>query len=252
MNTKRIWMRVLTAGVVVVLAPVTVRAQIDPGSASGASGYPTTTTGAAGTAMGPGGATTSPTGINQQNGQTGGAQPMQPSSMRDSLGAPGLTGQEMMDRQFMQKAAEGNIADIRMGTMAEEKGGAAVKELAQKLVDDHTTMEKDLAAEADSMGVMLPKKMSKDAEKEYDKLKGLSGKDFDTEYVTYEARVHFGDLHVYHMEASVAADPGLTSVVVKEMGMMHQHLGLIVSTAKEEGIALPPRPKRAEPTTASK
>jgi len=57
---------------------------------------------------------------------------------------------------------------------------------------------------------------------------------------------------VFHMEASVAADPGLSAEVVKEMGMMHQHLGLIVNVAKEQGIVLPPRPQKPRPTTASK
>jgi hypothetical protein len=39
---------------------------------------------------------------------------------------------------------------------------------------------------------------------------------------------------------------------VKGLGMMHKHLGLISSVAKEEGIELPPRPPRSGPATASK
>ena len=32
--------------------------------------------------------------------------------------------------------------------------------------------------------------------------------------------------------------------------MMHQHLGLIAKTAKEEDIPLPPRPQRPAPATS--
>jgi putative membrane protein len=66
-----------------------------------------------------------------------------------------------------------------------------VKDLAQKMVDDHTALNKDMASVADSLGVMLPKKMPKDDQAEYDKLNGLSGKDFDTEYLTYIVKAHW-------------------------------------------------------------
>ena len=172
--------------------------------------------------------------------------------MSDSLGAPGQTGQQMMDKQFVRAAAEGGLADVKLGSLAVDKGGPAVKTLAQELVNDHEAFNKDMAGVADEMGVMLPKKMSKDGQKEYEKLNGLSGKDFDAEYVTYMAKVHYQDLHAFHMEASVAADPDLAAEVVKALGMMHQHLDLIATTAKGEGISLPPRPPRPTPQTASK
>ena len=200
----------------------------------------------------------SPQGLNQPApGQTGstpatGAQANQPISMRDSLGAPGQTGQQMLDKQFMRTATENGLADVKLGTLALEKGGPDVKELAQKMIDDHTALNKEMAEVADQLGVMLPKKISKDGQKEYDKLNGLSGKDFDTEYVTYMVKTHFQDLHAFHQEASVAADPELAEQVVKAMGTMHQHLGLITNVAKSDGIELPPRPPHRAPETVSK
>jgi putative membrane protein len=232
-------------GAAVVLLPAMLAAQTDLNGNAGA--YPQ-----AGSGM------SQPNGTNQQSGQPGmpgaaGTQRSQMGSMRDSLGAPGETGQQMMDQQFVRAAAESGIAAVELGKLATVKGSDAVKDLAQKLVDDHAAMNKDMDAVADSMGVLLPKKMSKDAQKEYDALNGLSGKDFDTEYVTYTAKAHFAEFHSFHMEAAVAANADLTAEVVKELGTMHQHVGLIVNVAKEEDIVLPPRPQRpAGATTASK
>jgi putative membrane protein len=227
MNTKRICVAVAGAA---LLLPSVLMGQVDPGAGTGAT-----------------------PGMSQPNGQPGSANATnQPGSMRDSLGAPGQTGQQMLDKQFVRTAAEGSIADVKIGALATQKGSPAVKDLAQKLVDDHMMMDKDLGTVADSMGVMLPKKMGKDQQKEYEKLDGLSGKDFDTEYLTYMIKAHFEELHNYHMEASVAAEQELAAEVVKAMGMMHEHLGLIVNVAKEEGVPLPPRPQRPAPTTASK
>ena len=167
-----------------------------------------------------------------------------PSSMRETLGAPGQTGQQMADKAFVRTATEDGIADVMLGRLAVEKGGLDVKTLAQKLVDDHTAINKELATVADALGVLLPKKMNKDDQAEYDKLNGLSGKDFDTEYITFILKAHWKKLHDFYMEASVAADPGLAAAVVEAMRTMRDHLGLIAEVAKQDGITLPPRPPR--------
>jgi putative membrane protein len=237
MNTKCLRIAVFAAAA--VLVPAVVIAQVDPngspGSMPGPSTYPQ-----------------SPQGMNQPVGAPGstaptGAQTSPATSMRDSLGAPGMTGQQMLDKQFLRAAAEGGMADVKLGMLAVQKGGPDVKELAQRMVDDHTSINRDMASVADSVGVMLPKKMGKDEEAEYDKLNGLSGKDFDAEYLSYMAKVHYQELHNFHMEASVASDPELQSEVVKAMMMMHEHLGMIAKLAKEQGITLPTRPARPAP-----
>lgn len=185
--------------------------------------------------------------LNQQGYPTQtGSQVNQRSSMHDSLGAPGQTGQQMMDKQFVRAATEAGIADVKISELAVQKGSPAIKDLAQKMVSDHITINKDLGEVADRMGVMLPKRMSKDQQAEYEKLDGLSGKDFDTEYVIYMARAHFQDLHSFHGEATAAADPALQEEVVKAVHTMHEHLGLIKDTAKNEGITLPPPPARGQ------
>ncbi len=48
-----------------------------------------------------------------------------------SLGAPGETGQQMMDKQFVRSAAEGGMADVKIGTLAVEKGGPEVKAVGE-------------------------------------------------------------------------------------------------------------------------
>jgi putative membrane protein len=174
----------------------------------------------------------------------------QPVSMRDSLGAPGQNGQQILDKQFVRSAAESGLADVKLGSLAAEKGSPEVKELAQKLMADHTTMNSDLATIADTLGVMLPKKVSKDGQAEYNKLNGLSGKDFDTEYLTFIVKAHREELHSFYMESSIAVNPELQTEVVKALGTMREHLGMIAKTATAEGVTLPPRPPRPTATTA--
>lgn len=194
-----------------------------------------------------------------QQGNQPGSQPGtstnggQPASMRESLGAPGQMGQQILDKQFVRAALEGGLADVKLSALAVEKGGPDVRETAQKMVDDHTAMSKEMDTVADALGVLPPKKLNKDSQAEFDKLNGLSGKDFDTEYLTYIVKAHWQTQHMYYMEATTAADPDLQSQVIKDMGTMREHLGIISKAARAEGITLPPRPPRpARANTASK
>ncbi len=173
-------------------------------------------------------------------------------SMRDTLGAPGQVGQEMVDKQFMQSAAEGGIGEVKLGMLATQKGGPEVKELGQKIVDDRTAVNKDLAAVADTLGVMLPKKTSKDAQAEYNKLSGLSGDAFDKEYLFYAVREHRQSLRDFRTEAAVAADPGLQAEVVKASMMIREHVIMASKLAMDKGVPLPPRPPRPGEKTATK
>jgi putative membrane protein len=109
-----------------------------------------------------------------------------------------------------------------------------------------------MGAIADTLGVIVPGKMSKDDQAEYDKLNGLSGKEFDTEYLVFIIKAHRQKTHDFYMEASVAGDPGLAAEVVKAMQTMREHLGLITQVAAKDGITLPPRPPRpANPAAGS-
>jgi len=235
MNTKNKCGAVIAAAV--LLLPAVLVAQTDPSATPGTGGSPFPQVQQQGSQPG--------STVNGTQGQT--------ASMPDSLGSPGQMGQQLLDKQFVRAAAEDGLADVKLGTLAVEKGGPDVKEAAQKMVDDHTAMNKEMGTVADALGVLLPKKLNKDSQAEYDKLNGLSGKDFDTEYLTFVVKAHWQNLHSYYMEASAAADPDLQTQVVKGMGMMHEHLGVIAKAAKAEGITLPPRPPRpTAPTAASK
>jgi len=211
------WIAVV--GVAMVMLPATLAAQTEP--------YLTPP-------PGPGGAPASTE-----------AQPSEgPSSMRDTLGDPGLTGRQMNDREFLRTATEAGIADVHLGQLAQEKGSPEVKTFAQQIVADHTAFNKDIATIADRLGVLLPGKMGKEDQAEFNKLVGLSGKDFDKEYLSYIIQSHWKKLHDFYIESSAASDPDLATTVVKSIRVMRDHLGMIEKAAKDEDITLPPRPPR--------
>jgi putative membrane protein len=163
-------------------------------------------------------------------------------SNQDSAPNSGDVGQVMQDKMFLRKAAEGGIAEVKLGQLAAQKAGSDdVKALGQKMVDDHTRLNAEIAQVADSMGVMLPKSMDKDDQAEYDKLDALSGEAFDKEYLTFMVKDHHKDLHAFRLEAaSRTTDPALHDEVVKAQGIIHEHAVMVDKLARAKGVPVPP------------
>jgi putative membrane protein len=168
--------------------------------------------------------------------------PQQQSSpaQQDSGPNNGDVGQVMQDKMFLRKAAEGGIAEVKLGQLAAQKGSSDdVRAFGQKMVEDHTRLNLEIAQVADSMGVMLPKSMNKEDQAEYDKLNALSGNDFDIEYLTFMVKDHHKDLHEFRIEAASHTDQTLHNEVVKAQGIIHEHTVMVDKLARAKGIPVP-------------
>ena len=177
-----------------------------------------------------------------------------PSTQRepDSTPGPGSTAQEMQDKRFLRDLAQGGLAEVKLGQLAATKASSEdVKEFGAKMVADHAQMSRDLAPLADSMGIRLPKDLSKPDQAEYDKLSKLSGDDFDKEYITVMLDDHRKDLRAFRQESMSTNDNALHTEIDKSAAVVRDHMGIIIKLAKEKGIALPPAPATSRSHAAS-
>jgi len=161
-------------------------------------------------------------------------------SLQDSGPNSGDVGQVLQEKMFLRKAAEGGIAEVKLGQLAAQKATSDdVKAFGQKMVDDHTKLNLDMAQVADSLGVMLPKTMNKDDQAEYDKLNKLSGNDFDMEYLSFMVQDHHKDLRAFRIEAASPTDPALHDAVVNAENVIHDHKVMVDKLARAKGIPIP-------------
>ncbi|RXH55274.1 DUF4142 domain-containing protein [Granulicella sibirica] len=183
----------------------------------------------------------------QQPGAHANAQPQL--LPQDSSGVPGMTGQQMKDKIFLRKSAEGGIAEVKFGQLAAEKAGSEdVKTFGSRMVTDHTLLNDEMKPIADSIGVRLPKTMNKMDQAEYEKLSALTGDDFDKEYLADMVKDHRKDLREFHEEATSTNDPTLKAAVEKGEGIIREHTHMVMKIAREKGIAVPPPGKPNAPT----
>ena len=88
------------------------------------------------------------------------------------------------DREFMEKAARLGHAELAASKLAASKASSQeVRDFAQQMVKDHTRSSKELQALASSKGVTLPTEPDRSHQRALKKLQGLSGAEFDREYM---------------------------------------------------------------------
>lgn len=186
-----------------------------------------------------------PSGQQQQPTMPNQQQPTNP-NMNPNANAPGVnpaTGpatNEFGERAFVSKAMEGDNTEVQLGQLAQQKSQSQdVKQLAQKLVSDHSQMnQKWFDPEAKQLGVSESNKPSKKDKKMMEKLKGLSGSEFDTQYLTMMYKDHQKDLKDYQDEANSTQDPNVKQLAQQGSKVIAQHLQLIEQVAKNHNITL--------------
>lgn len=186
-----------------------------------------------------------PSGSQQPNGTSAAGQ-MTPGVSRagtatsgnDANGTGGSDMGTLRDKAFLRTAAQGGLAEIKLGQLATQKASSdEVKKYAQKMIDDHTELNDSMKPIAESMGVTLPTDISKKDAAEYSKLNGMSGAAFDKEYAAYMKKDHHKDLREFREEASATSDPTLKAAVTKGETVIAEHTHMADQLAAANGAA---------------
>jgi putative membrane protein len=138
------------------------------------------------------------------------------------------------DKKFVAMAAQSDQNEIALSKLAEQKAtDPAVKAFAEKMVTEHTQMSASMKPFAESWNVTLPTGPDEDAQKELDKLNGLSGKDFDKEYIDQMVTDHAKALRAFTSEAKDTKDAKFRAVVLQGKTMVAAHKNMAYDLKKK-------------------
>ncbi len=148
------------------------------------------------------------------------------------------SGVSAADRTFMDKAAQGGLAEVQLGQLAEEKASSQqVKNFGQRMVTDHSRANDKLKGIASSKGVTLPDSLDAKDKALYDRLSGLSGAAFDKEYMRTMIRDHNMDIAEFRKESKMAKDPDVRSFASSTLPTLEDHLRMAKKAGSEVGVA---------------
>ena len=129
------------------------------------------------------------------------------------------------DLTFAQKAAEGGVAEVNLGQLAEEKGSSQeVKDFGKRMVADHTKANDQLKADAAKQKFTLPTDMSKRDQMAYDRLSKLSGSAFDRAYARDMVRDHRGDVAEFLNESKNGKEEWTKDFASQTLPTLREHL----------------------------
>jgi putative membrane protein len=130
---------------------------------------------------------------------------------------------------FMQKAIAGNLAEIKVGQLAQQKGATeGVRHFGTVLEQDHSKANAQAMAAASSMGVTPPAEPSEAEQTEYQHLASLSGSQFDAAFVKAMVKDHKKDIKEYKKESKVTNSPA-ANYAEQILPDLHKHLQIAES-----------------------
>jgi putative membrane protein len=148
-------------------------------------------------------------------------QPRQPGAPAEGKGA--ALAKE--DREFINKAGLGGLYEVRAGQLAVQKAQTSdVKQLGQRMVDDHTAVNGRLQKLAQQKGLSLPAQLDKKHQEKIDSLSKKTGVDFDKAYVSEMVDDHKSDIDDFDKAAKDAKDPGVKDFAATTVPTLREHL----------------------------
>src|ERR1700733_5389427 len=109
----------------------------------------------------------------------------------------------MADTHFAKEAAQGGMAEVKLGQLAQEKGSNdAVKSFGKRMVDDHSKAGDKLKDAAATENISLPDGIAATDQATYDRLLKLNGAAFDRAYAKDMVKDHETDVAAFQKEAN--------------------------------------------------
>jgi putative membrane protein len=148
----------------------------------------------------------------------------------DGKGA--LAGQDL---KYFRQLAQGNIAEVELGKLAEKQAASdEVKKFARQMVDDHGKMLEEQQQLAKQKSVQTPRGPGRQHRAELRKLEKLSGEQFDRAYMNDMVKDHEKDLKLVQEAQHNVKDPELKAALEKSAPVIQKHLEMAKQIAGKQ------------------
>jgi putative membrane protein len=129
------------------------------------------------------------------------------------------------DENFAKKAAQGGMAEVKLGQLAEQKGSSPeVKNFGRRMVQDHSKANNELKDVTSKENIPLPNEMDKSDQATYDRLSKLSGDAFDRAYAQDMVKDHSKDVSEFQKEAKNGKDESIKNFAAQTLPTLQNHL----------------------------
>jgi len=132
---------------------------------------------------------------------------------------------DQSEQQFLKDASIGNMAEVELGQLAEQKASASeVKQFAERMTKDHSAVEDQLKNVASSQHVSLPTELDAKHKNAKASVSKLSGSEFDRAYMTLMVQEHTQDVQKFQQQSTSASDQTVKQLAGSTLPTLQDHL----------------------------
>jgi putative membrane protein len=151
-----------------------------------------------------------------------------------ALSVLSVSAQAPDEQKFMTDAIRGNIAEVKMGELAQQRGQAKeVREYGEMLSKDHSKSLLKGTEVAKKMGVAAPTEPTAQQLQKYEALSKLSGTEFDTTFLSQMVRDHQENLAKFSSQAQSGSKSEASTFAQETLPTLRMHLEHAQSIQKE-------------------
>ena len=151
----------------------------------------------------------------QQNQQP--AQPAQQQSSPDQI-----TGNP--DQDFVKDEAVSNQYEIQLSQLVQQKAqDQQVKQLAQKLIQDHQRAQEQLQQVAQGMQMQLPQQLDQAHQAMLQKMQQKQGRELEVAYTFHQVGDHAKEVLMHRYEAQNAQNPQVKQYATQTIQPLEEH-----------------------------
>ncbi len=138
--------------------------------------------------------------------------------------------------KFIKDAIEGNLAEVQVGQLAQEKGSIqGVRDFGAMLVKDHQKANEQASEVAQHLSITPPDKPGLKQKAVYEKLSHLSGPQFDREFTRSMVKDHQEDIAKYQKESQLTGDAA--DYAKRTLPKLHEHLKMAEELEQSTKVA---------------
>jgi putative membrane protein len=143
----------------------------------------------------------------------------------------------MTEKSFLVRAAFQGVAELELGTLAAQKASSeTVKEYAKRLIQSYVKANTELGELAKERGVALPTGIDEDHRMLIDRLRRLSGTDFDREFLDAVIGDHQKGMAIFKEESEKQISSELKSFAARILTRLEDYYYSAESIKREEDL----------------
>jgi putative membrane protein len=146
---------------------------------------------------------------------------------------------DIEDTSFVRELRTNNLLEIRMGSVAARRStNPAVKQFAQRMVTDHTTMGNEWTSLASRLGLGTTSALDVNQQQVVSQLSSVPAAQFDQQYMSDAVQMHQNVIGLLQSRGASAQNVDVRQLAAKGLPIIEQHLTMAQQVASQIGASV--------------